>query len=46
MDAPPERRGGAARGLDCEGLESTKTDFAFTVFERTFKDFGLPRAIR
>jgi len=32
--------------LACEGLESTKTDFAFTVFERTFKDFGLPEAIR
>jgi len=32
--------------LACEGLESTKTDFAFSVFERTFKDFGLPKAIR
>jgi putative transposase len=32
--------------LACEGLESTRSDFAFTVFERTFKDFGLPSAIR
>ncbi len=32
--------------LTCEGLASTRTDFAFSVFERTFKDFGLPAAIR
>jgi putative transposase len=32
--------------LACEGLESTKSGFAFSVFERTFKDFGLPAAIR
>jgi putative transposase len=32
--------------LACEGLESTKSDFAFSVFERAFKDFGLPLAIR
>lgn len=32
--------------LACEGLESTKAPFAFSVFERVFKDFGLPRAIR
>ncbi|MGE0232918.1 MAG: IS481 family transposase [Flavobacteriaceae bacterium] len=32
--------------LACEGLQSTKADFAFAVFERTFKEFGLPRAIR
>src|SRR6202045_4773048 len=32
--------------LCCEALETTKECFAFTVFERTFKDFGLPRAIR
>jgi transposase InsO family protein len=32
--------------LACEGLESTKSRFAFSVFERTFKDFGLPAAIR
>jgi len=27
-------------------LETTKEAYAFTVFERTFKDFGLPQAIR
>ena len=32
--------------LACEGLESTKSEFAFSVFERAFKDFGLPNAIR
>ena len=32
--------------LSCEGLASTKSDFAFSVFERTFKEFGLPKAIR
>ena len=32
--------------LCCEALETTKESYAFTVFERTFKDFGLPRAIR
>ena len=32
--------------LACEGLESTKSNFAFSVFERVFKDFGLPDAIR
>ena len=32
--------------LCCEALETTKERYAFTVFERTFKDFGLPRAIR
>ena len=32
--------------LACEGLHSTRADFAFTVFERTFKDYGLPGAIR
>jgi transposase InsO family protein len=30
--------------LTCEGLESTKSKFAFSVFERTFRDFGLPAA--
>src|SRR3984957_17714501 len=30
----------------CEGLSSTLAMYAFTVFERAFKDFGLPRAIR
>ena len=32
--------------LACEGLASTRSDLAFTVFEHTFKDFGLPKAIR
>lgn len=32
--------------LACEGLESTKEPFAFTVFERVFKEYGLPCAIR
>jgi hypothetical protein len=30
--------------LTCEGLESTKSKFAFSVLERTFRDFGLPAA--
>ncbi|MDH3693950.1 MAG: integrase core domain-containing protein [Gammaproteobacteria bacterium] len=32
--------------LACEGLESTKEATAFEVFENTFKEFGLPAAIR
>jgi putative transposase len=32
--------------LCCDALETTKEMFAFTVFERAFKDFGLPLAIR
>ncbi len=32
--------------LACEGLSSTRSDFAFSVFERAFRDFGLPGAIR
>jgi putative transposase len=32
--------------LTCEALSSTQDKYAFTVFERAFKDFGLPRAIR
>jgi transposase InsO family protein len=32
--------------LACEGLESTRENGAFPVFERTFKEFGLPAAIR
>jgi len=32
--------------LACDGLASTQAPFAFTVFERAFKDFGLPLAIR
>jgi putative transposase len=32
--------------LCCEALETTKEIYAFTVFERVFKEFGLPLAIR
>jgi putative transposase len=32
--------------LTCEALLTTQERFAFTVFERTFKEFGLPGAIR
>jgi putative transposase len=32
--------------IGCEALSSTQAMYAFTVFERAFKDFGLPRAIR
>jgi len=32
--------------LSCEALSSTKALYAFSVFERVFKDFGLPKAIR
>jgi putative transposase len=32
--------------LTCEALSTTQEPFAFTVFERTFKEFGLPQAIR
>ena len=32
--------------ITCEALATTKARFAFTVFERTFKEFGLPKAIR
>ena len=32
--------------LSCEGQESTKSAGAFPVFERVFKEFGLPEAIR
>jgi putative transposase len=31
--------------LTCGALSSTHSRFAFTVFERAFKNFGLPRAI-
>jgi putative transposase len=30
----------------CDALATTKAQYAFTVFERAFKDFGLPLAIR
>jgi putative transposase len=32
--------------LTCEALSTTQEKFAFTVFERAFKEFGLPHAIR
>ena len=32
--------------LCCDALETTKEIYAFSVFERAFKDFGLPRSIR
>lgn len=32
--------------ISCEALETTKEKFAFTVFERVFREFGLPKAIR
>lgn len=32
--------------LACEALESTKEQYAITIFERVFKEFGLPKAIR
>src|SRR6185312_10592447 len=32
--------------LTCEALSTTQEQFAFTVFERTFKEFGVPQAIR
>src|SRR4029078_10620586 len=32
--------------LVCEALSSTQGRFAFTVFERAFKEFGLPTAMR
>jgi putative transposase len=32
--------------LTCEALSTTKEAFAFTAFDRAFREFGLPRAIR
>jgi len=32
--------------LACEGLQTTREQYAFSVFERVFKEFGLPDAIR
>ena len=32
--------------IACEALHTTKEAYAFTVFERAFKDFGLPQSIR
>src|SRR5205814_3238020 len=32
--------------LTCEALSTTQEIYAFSVFERAFKEFGLPKAIR
>jgi len=32
--------------LTCEALSTTQETFAFTVFERACKEFGLPQGIR
>jgi putative transposase len=32
--------------FSCEALSTTQEVYAFTVFERVFKEFGLPKAIR
>jgi putative transposase len=32
--------------LACEALATTQETFAFTVFEQTFREYGLPQAIR
>jgi putative transposase len=32
--------------ISCDALSTTQEIYAFSVFERAFKDFGLPRAIR
>ena len=32
--------------ITCEALATTREPFAFAVFERAFKDYGLPRAMR
>jgi putative transposase len=32
--------------LACEGLSTTREQYAFTIFERVFQEFGLPRAMR
>lgn len=32
--------------LSCEALDTTKEAYAFPVFQRVFKQFGLPKAIR
>ena len=32
--------------ISCDALATTKETYAFSVFERAFKDFGLPQAIR
>ena len=32
--------------LSCEGLETTKEKYAFSVFESVFKEYGIPKAMR
>ena len=32
--------------ISCDGLSSTKEDFAFEVFTKAFKEYGLPKTIR
>jgi len=32
--------------IECEALENTKQPYAFTVFERAFQEYGLPKSIR
>jgi putative transposase len=32
--------------MSCEALATTQQVYAFTVFERVFKEFGMPQAIR
>jgi putative transposase len=32
--------------ISCEALANTRAQYAFTAFERIFKEFGLPQAIR
>lgn len=32
--------------ISCDGLTSTQAEFAFESFERAFKEYGLPKAIR
>ena len=44
---PPTISDSRSRYLSaCEGVKSTKSDFAFTIFESAFKKFGLPLAIQ
>jgi len=32
--------------IACDGLETTKEEYAITVFDQIFKEYGLPKAIR
>jgi len=43
---PRPRRLQLRREAEERGLVATQEKFAFTVFERTFKEFGLPQLIR